>query len=218
MHLEVLVEDQSGKRALEILLPKIVGEAVTFRVTYYLGKGSVPRNLRSARGAKTEVLLSKLPSLLRAFGRAFASYPPNLKTAVVVLCDLDDDCLKQLSQRMNQVLASCNPAPTACFCFAVEEMEAWWLGDIPAVLTAYPRARKQVLTGYANDSVCGTWETLADAIYRGGSKALKQEGGPEVGRQKSIWAEAIAPHIDIDRNQSPSFQYFCRKLRELARP
>ena len=32
MHLEILVEDQSGKTALEVLVPKIVGNDHTFNI------------------------------------------------------------------------------------------------------------------------------------------------------------------------------------------
>ena len=62
------------------------------------------------------------------------------------------------------------------FCLAIEEGEAWLLGDIPAIKKAYPQARDAVLNGYGNDSICGTWELLADAVVRGGSTALDKEG------------------------------------------
>ena len=39
MHFEVLVEDQSGKKALDILIPKIIGDQHTFRVIEYRGIG-----------------------------------------------------------------------------------------------------------------------------------------------------------------------------------
>ena len=33
MHFEILVEDSSGKRALDILMPKILGDQHTFKVS-----------------------------------------------------------------------------------------------------------------------------------------------------------------------------------------
>jgi hypothetical protein len=72
-----------------------------------------------------------------------------------------------------------------------------------------------VLTSYENDSICGTWEKLADAVYPGGSAALKRRGWHEIGAEKSTWAAAIAPLMDVDSNRSPSFHYFRSKLREL---
>ena len=35
MHFEVLVEDQSGKKALDILIPKIIGDQHSFEVRAY---------------------------------------------------------------------------------------------------------------------------------------------------------------------------------------
>ena len=73
-----------------------------------------------------------------------------------------------------------------------------------------------MLNGYINDSICGTWEHLADAVYPGGSTSLKAQGWWAVGREKSVWSEKIAPQMEIDRNTSPSFRYFLKKVRELT--
>jgi hypothetical protein len=73
-----------------------------------------------------------------------------------------------------------------------------------------------VLNDYVPDSIIGTWEKMADVVYAGGCAALRKKGSPEIGRMKSEWARNIAPHIDIEANQSPSFRYFCGKLCALA--
>lgn len=67
--------------------------------------------------------------------------------------------------------------------------EAWLLGDIPAVKKAFPRAKDGLLHAYINDSICGTWEHLADTVFKGGRQALIKEGWQSIGREKSIWAE-----------------------------
>ena len=46
MHLEILVEDLSGKKALDILVPRIIGGQDTFRVHSYKGIGRIPKNMR----------------------------------------------------------------------------------------------------------------------------------------------------------------------------
>ncbi len=46
MHFEVLVEDQSGKKALDILFPKIIDAQHTFKVIAYRGIGHIPQNLK----------------------------------------------------------------------------------------------------------------------------------------------------------------------------
>ena len=41
------------------------------------------------------------------------------------------------------------------------------------VKSAYPNAKDAVLNSYVQDSICGTWEVLADAVHPGGSQLLK---------------------------------------------
>ena len=213
MHFEVLVEDQSGKHALDILIPKIIGSEHSFKVHAYRGIGHIPKNLKSSTDASKRILLDRLPKLLRGYGRTFAGYRKDYPAAVIVVCDLDDKCLKAFRQELFRVLNACNPRPEARFCIAIEEGEAWLLGDIPAIKTAYPNARDNVLNGYTNDAVCGTWELLANAISQGGATGLKNRRA--VGTEKSIWATRIAPNMDVKNNNSPSFRYFRQKIQEL---
>ena len=215
MHFEVLVEDQSGKKALDILIPKIIGDQHTFRVIEYRGIGHVPKNLKSSTDVSNRLLLDQLPKLLRGYGKTFAAYPPDYPAAVILVCDLDDKCLKIFRQDLFTILNACNPKPETRFCIAIEEGEAWLLGDIPAIKAAYPKAKDNVLSRYKNDAICGTWELLADAVYRGGANELKKKGRIAIGQEKSIWAERIAPHMDVAINASPSFCYFQKKIREL---
>ena len=124
--------------------------------------------------------------------------------------------MKAFRQELFNILNACNPQPETRFCISIEEGEAWFLGDIPAVKSAYPKAKDAVLNTYVNDSICGTWERLADAVYSGGSSALSAKGWQAVGAEKSQWAERITPHMDVTNNASPSFAYFRQKLLDLA--
>ena len=216
MHFEILVEDQSGKRMLDILIPKIVGDKHTFKVHAYQGIGRIPRTLTSGPDGKNRLLLNQLPKLLRGYGKTFANYPANYSAAVILVCDLDDMCLKAFREELLTVLNACNPKPETRFCIAIEEGEAWLLGDIPAIKDAYPNAKDDVLNRYQNDSICDTWELLADAVFRGGANRLKSEGWRSVGREKSAWAEHITPHMNVEVNKSPSFCYFRTKMQELT--
>ena len=216
MHFEILVEDQSGKTMLDTLLKKIIDKPHTSEVKAYKGIGHIPKNLTSSTDARKRILLDQLPKLLRGYGRTFAGYPANYPAVVIVVCDLDDKCLKAFRQELFAVLNACDPKPETRFCVAIEEGEAWLLGDIPAVKAAYPNARDNVLRSYENDSICGTWELLADAVSSGGVSGLKKKGGQVVGREKSVWAEKITPHMNIDLNASPSFRYFLERVRDLA--
>lgn len=213
MHFEIFVEDRSGKRALDNLMPRILGDQHTFKVVAYQGIGRIPKNLKSGAYARKRQLLNQLPNLLRAHGSSSKNDPK----AVIVVCDLDDRCLKTFRRELFAVLNACNPKPETRFCIAIEEGEAWLLGDIAAIKTAYPKAKENVLNSYQNDSICGTWERLADAVFSGGSSALRKKGWQAVGREKSDWAENITPHMDVDANASPSFRYFRDKLRDLTK-
>jgi hypothetical protein len=216
MHFEILVEDQSGKKALDILVPKIIGNEHSFKVRPYKGIGHIPKDLRGKSNPNKRILLDQLPRLLKGYGNTFAHYPKECPAAVILVCDLDDKCLKVFRSELINILNSCNPKPEARFCIAIEEGEAWFLGDVPAVKMAYPKAKDAVLNSYITDSICGTWEILADSVYSGGHHALSSRGGHMVGAEKSKWAENISPKMDVKNNRSPSFCYFRDKLRELA--
>ena len=215
MHFEILVEDLSGKKALDILVPQIIGEDHTFIVHSYKGVGRIPRNMRDADDASKRILLENLPKLLKGYGRTFAGRR-NYPSAVILVCDLDDKCLKAFHEELFGILNACHPKPKTRFCIAIEEGEAWFLGDLNAVRGAYPHSREAVLNSYVNDSICGTWEKLADAVYPGGSQVLSSKGWQTVGAEKSKWAENIAPIMDTTNNCSPSFCYFRGKLQELV--
>jgi len=215
VHYAILVEDTSGKQTLDILVPKIIGDAHTFVIHAYKGIGRIPKNMRDANDASRRILLDNLPKLLKGYGRTFRGYGPDYPGVVILVCDLDDKCMKTFKTELLGILNACNPKPPARFCFAIEEGEAWLLGDLKAVRLAYPRARSDVLDSYINDSICGTWERLADAIFPGGSQALSSLGWYAIGAEKSKWATAIGARMDINSNESPSFQYFRDKLWEL---
>ncbi len=214
MHFEILVEDQSGKTALDILLPKIIGSSHTYKVYPYKGCGRIPKNLSGKADPQKRQLLDRLPKLLRGFARTHAQYSPSTLAVVIVVVDLDNRCQKEFLAELHQLLSRCLPRPVAHFCLAIEEGEAWLLGDLPAINSAYPNAEEKVLSSYVNDEICGTWEKLADAIYPGGSAVLRKANWGDRGRIKSEWAANICPHLDIENNRSPSFIYFRDKLRK----
>ena len=198
------------------------------RIHSYKGVGHIPKNLGAKKDAskpskpRERILLDRLPVLLRGYGNTFTTFAnfancsANSPTAIILVCDLDDKCLKAFRQELFNILNACNPQPETRFCIAIEESEAWFLGDIPAVKSAYPKAKDAVLNVYVNNSVCGTWEHLADAVYNGGLKSLSKKGWQAVGTEKSRWAEKISPQMDVANNASPSFVHFREKLLELV--
>jgi hypothetical protein len=210
MHIEILVEDSSGARLLTSLLPKLLGEqgeSHTWRVHAYKGIGRIPKDLKAGSDSEKRILLDQLPRLLQGYGRT-----PGIDAVVVVLDSDRHDCVAFLTE-LKALVSSCQPAPNTLFRLAIEEVEAWYLGDREALLAAYPRAKMDVLRGYVQDSPCGTWELLADAVYPGGVAVIRKAGWPLPGQIKHEWAEKIGPRLDPERNLSPSFG----KLREGVR-
>jgi len=216
MHFEILIEDNSGKTALNILIPKIINiEQHTFNVHSYKGIGHIPKNLTSSTSdPKKRTLLDNLPRLVQGYGKTFANYPPDYSVVLIIICDLDMRCLSTFRKELlNCVDQFSFIKPKTQFCIAIEEGEAWYLGDLDAIRSAYPKAKTTVLNSYTNDSICGTWEKLADAVYSGGNKNLSKLGSHSIGKEKNNWAEKISPLMDVEKNLSPSFCYFRDKLR-----
>lgn len=215
IHFEILVEDLSGKYALEHLVPGILGpqgEPHTWRIFSYRGVGRIPRNLNATRDPSRRILLDNLPRLLRGYGTSLAS----TNATVVVVVDTDNRECGGFLRDLQDLLSSIRPRPRTLFRLAIEEMEAWYLGDRAAILEAYPKAKKVELDRYQQDTVCGTWERLADAIHPEGSRPLVKQGYPLVGQKKCEWAQRITPHMNPESNASKSFAKFRDGLRREA--
>ncbi|MGV1106857.1 DUF4276 family protein [Xanthomonas translucens] len=213
MHIEVLVEDSSGAKLIGMLLPRVIGahgQPHTWRIHEYKGIGRIPRGLSSNADPAKRALLDRLPKVLNGCGKT-----PGIDAVVVVVDSDQRDCAAFLKE-LKGVQARCKSAPETLFRLAIEEIEAWLLGDRQALLAAYPKARKEIVNGYRQDSLCGTWELLADAIHPGGSAAIRKTGWPLPGQLKHAWAERIGPEMDVERNQSPSFRKFRDGLRKLT--
>ena len=217
MHLEVLVEDASGQILLENVLPKLLGpkgQPHSWRTHAFRGIGSIPKDIQHHHDPRKYVLLNDLPRLLAGFGKAQQQVPG---AAVVVVLDSDTEDCRAFKKELLAILAACHPAPRTLIRIAIEEMEAWLLGDPAAICATFPKAKNHVVEAYVQDSVCGTWELLADAIYPGGAKALRLAGYPLIGQTKCRWAEMISPHMDTDNNVSPSFNAFRGGLSSLVK-
>ncbi len=208
MHFEVLTEDVSGQIMLETLIPKIIDTDVhTYKVRGYKGCGSLPPNLKTSQDPSKRALLNQLPKLLAGYGKQ-----RNMELTVIVVCDLDKREKNTFLEELKSVLKKCNPSPQTSFCLAIEEGEAWLLGDWSAIKSAYPNAKEQIFKEYKNDVICGTWEKLADIVFIGGHKSLKKKGQQAVGKAKSEWASSICPKMDVNINKSPSFNSFKKTI------
>jgi hypothetical protein len=124
MHIEILVEDSSGKRLLERLVPQFVGpygELHTWRLHSYRGVGRIPQNLNAAADPAKRILLDQLPRLLRGYGKT-----PGIDAVVIILDSDRRNCVEFL-QELTEMSDACNSGIKTLFRLAVEEIEAWYL-------------------------------------------------------------------------------------------
>jgi hypothetical protein len=215
MHIEILTEDSSGKALLELLVPKLIGpygQPHSWRLHAYRGVGRIPAGLSTVSRAARRILLDQLPRLLRGYAKT-----PGIDAVIVVL-DSDDRPCADFLLELTSLAESVSPGRMVMFRLAIEEIEAWYLGDRSALLQAYPRTRLKVLDGYAQDSICGTWELLADAVHPGGRRAIHAAAWPLPGQVKHEWATRIGPRMNPDANTSASFGKFRDGLRRLITP
>jgi hypothetical protein len=217
MHFEILVEGQSEVTALSILMSKIIGEYKsphTWKIHKHQGIGKIPENPAERPKIKDKSLLHNLTAKLRAYGE---EEEPDL--VVIVLVDLDDrdDCVT-FKNELVALLDYCDKKPRTLFRIAIEELEAWYLGDLVALKLAYPDVKKNALDTYVQDSQIGTWEILAEMVYPGGLNALHAKGkrSSVVLQEKANWTKNICPHLNVEKNQSPSFCCFRDGLRRMA--
>ena len=129
LHLEFLVEEASLKSALTQLLPKILPSTVSSKIHPFRGKPD---------------LLAKLPDRLKGYQ---AWLPPDWK--IVILIDKDrEDCLELKKQLEDMAISaglitksSCQTAQSFQVLnrIVIEELEAWFFGDVQAIRQAYPK-------------------------------------------------------------------------------
>lgn len=213
MFFQFLIEDQSGATLIEVVMEKIKTDYpdITYNIKSFKGLGGFTKK-NTVKETKTGKLLNDLATYMRGFNKSLQHFA----AAIFVVLDNDDNDPMQFKRCLEDVANANSITVDHVFCLAVEEIEAWLLGDEAAILSAYPKARLAVLHSYKQDSICGTWEVLADVVYNGGQNTMKKQHYSEQGLIKNNWAKSIGAHLTISSNKSPSFNLFVSEVVKRA--
>jgi len=199
MHLEVLVEELSAEPIVRRVVEHTVPPSSTYDIRVFEGKtdllGSLVERLRGYR-------TWQLPKL-----------------RIMVLVDRDDqDCvglkhdLEQMALEAGLVTKRRADATfQVCNRIAVEELEAWLLGDEPALQAAFPRLRP-----FANKAAYRDPDAVTGGTWESVERLLQRVGYYEGGLRKTDLASRVAPHLDLSSNRSMSFNAFVSGLNALT--
>ena len=198
MHIKFFLEEPSAEETLKYILPKIFSDSVSYE--FHVSEGR-------------DDLLKELPKRLKGH-----QWIPN-DWRIVVLIDEDRKNCRKLKARLEKAAyeagfvtkssAAQNEDFQVVNRLAIEELEAWFFGDVEAMHAAYPRISKDLdaKAKYRNPDAIreGTYEALERLLIR--KNYYK-------GRiSKPTVAQNIAQHMEPDRNRSRSFQVFVEGLK-----
>lgn len=192
--LEILVEELSAELALRSLLPKIL-PGVAFEIRVFRGKPD---------------LLKKLPQRLAGY----AAWPGTAEARLIVLVDRDDDDCTDLRRQLDAIAVRAGFSPhgperRVVNRVAIEELEAWFFGDIEAVVAAFPR----IPLNTAAKSAFRDPDAIRGGTAEAFERLLQQYGYHKGGLAKVDAAQAVSTHMDVENNRSRSFQVFRDGIR-----
>jgi hypothetical protein len=200
MHIIFFVEELSMEKALNHLLPKLLQGDVEYQIITFQCKDD---------------MLKKLPNRLKSYTSWVNDY------LFIALIDEDRqdchvlkeklECFARQAGLKSKTQVQSGERFRILNRIVIEELEAWFFGDVEALRAAYPKVSATLArqAGYRNPDAIGggTWESL--------ERVLKRNGYFRNGLAKTIAAENIAPHMEPERNRSKSFQVFCEGVYAL---
>lgn len=197
---EIFVEEPSMEYALQALIPKIRPDLTgCFAIHAFAGVND---------------MLNKLPDRLKGY---IGWLPSDWR--ILVVRDEDRKKCSQLKAEIETIVRKAGLAPKtkkgATFNvltrIAVEELEAWLLGDVEALAATYPGIPQTLASQRAFRDVDavrgGTWEAL--------ERVLQKAGHFLGGLPKIQVAREVAANMEPDRNTSRSFKAFKDGLQAL---
>ena len=203
MHVEFLVEEPSSAAMIEVLLDRLLiprpnAPIHSWRIHSFDGKRRMIQGLSRVLGGILDA--------------QFAD-------SIVVLIDADrDDCV-QLKQSLLELTSYAisrhrrsDTTTNVWVRIAVTELEAWFIGDVAATRTAYPRITAgdmKIRRWKVADAVPDAWEWLEKLMLRRRYYVTRM---PKVEVARNIAANL---NLDPNHNTSRSFRLFLRTLREV---
>lgn len=189
--LEILVEESSVAEVLNVILPKVLPDGWTLNENCFVRPHEGKQDLQQS-----------IPRKIRAASKK------DITTGFIILQDQDSNDCRVLKSQLVDLCENAqqgNKAVPYKVRIVCHELEAWYLGDMDAIEQVFPRFHA--------------------ANYRGKKKFRqpddcnnpKQELKKIVGDYPQIaTARAIAPHLDIEDNRSPSFRCFVSGVRSMV--
>ena len=198
MRIHFLVEGKSEQVLIEKWAPRALpGHDIVAHA--HQGKGELPRDPKKPPDQRKRGLLDLLPATLQA-------YAEEDDCAVLVLVDADDDDVIDLQERLATMLPAISKPERLKCTIAIEETEAFYLGDLRGLKKAYPHANIKKAKLYEPDSICGTAELFATIIG-------------DDGMNKVAWAENMGATLTSrpEGSKSPSFRGLLVAMREVSK-
>ncbi|MDX2130122.1 MAG: DUF4276 family protein [Chloroherpetonaceae bacterium] len=184
MRVEFLLEEESMKNVLEILLPQILPDSYKLNENCFLRPHNGKSDLRKSISNKVKV-----------FSRL---YEP---TKIVILHDQDSNDCKALKKDLKKICEVNGNCPVLIR-IPCKELESWYLGDMEAIEQAYPRFKANKFLGkekFRNPDLCQAAEELKKLI-------------PNF--QKGVASKSIPNYMSLEKKTSPSFKEFVRGVKK----
>jgi hypothetical protein len=182
-----LLEEPSIKTVLEVILPQLIPENISYICITHQGK---------------QDLAQSIPNKIKAF-----QY--NLSTKFVIVHDQDSHDCKKLKADLLQ-LCKRSGKSEVIIRIICHELESWFLGDLTAIEKAYnlkekSLSKKQNQNKFRNpDQLNSAKEELRKLIEK-----YDQEYYP------GTHSRAIAPYLSLTDNKSRSFQVFLEGIKKI---
>ena len=181
MNLVILTEEPSMKATLEHLLPRLGVDLSIVTIIVHEGKSDLERSI---------------PRKLRAW------QAPGARFLILRDNDRAPDC-RQVKAHLAALVADVGKSHVSKVRIVCQELEAWFLSDVPALVAA----------GYLSD---GRSPAFARRDPDEITHPVREMQRLRPGYGKITGANDVAPHLDLENVRSASFRNTIQAIRDLT--